>query len=85
MRRESKDVRAIPLWLLRDYLVAIGGRATGDHDVDGEGWRARLTQIEDYTIGSLAVGQVRLDFEGDEAAVAALLAALEPKLLRAGG
>lgn len=85
MRTENREVRAIPIWLLRDYLVGIGGRATGDEEVEGDGWKARLSQIDDYRIGSLSVGQVLLEIEGDDASVAAALEALEPKLLRAGG
>ena len=41
--------------------------------------------LEDYTIGSLRVGQVRLEFSGEDDAVARIQALLEPKLVRAGG
>ena len=81
----SREVRGIPLWLLREYLVELGGKAKSDYAVAGNGWRVDLVQIEDYTIGSLSVGQVRLDFSGDEAALARILDLLEPKLVRAGG
>ncbi len=81
----SREVRGIPLWLLREYLVELGGKAESDYAVAGNGWRVDLIQIEDYTIGSLSVGQVRLDFSGDEAVLARILDLLEPKLVRAGG
>ncbi len=81
----SREVRGIPLWLLREYLVELGGKAESDYAVVGNGWRVDLVQIEDYTIGSLSVGQVRLDFSGDEAALARIQELLEPKLVRAGG
>ena len=42
-------------------------------------------QIEDFAVGSLRVGQVRVDVDGSDAGVARLLAFLEPKLIRAGG
>ncbi|HEX5136181.1 MAG TPA: DUF1952 domain-containing protein [Planctomycetota bacterium] len=84
MARRVHDVRAIPLWLLREYLVDAGGRAEGGRIV-GPRWRATLTELEDYRIGGLAVGQVRLELEGDEDALDAVDAQLAPKLLRGGG
>jgi len=78
-------VRAVPLWLLRAYLEDLGGQAQANGGVAGEGWQARLTQLADAEVGSLRLGQVRLELSGDEAAVARLQAALRPKLLRAGG
>lgn len=85
MAGEVRETRGIPLWLLREYLEEGGGRATDDQRVVGDGWEVRLTQLEDFAIGSLRVGQVRLDIDGSDAAVARLLAFLEPKLIRAGG
>jgi hypothetical protein len=82
--RRVHDVRAIPLWLLREYLVEAHGRAEGARVV-GDGWTATLTAMEDYRIGGLAVGQVRMELEGEERALAAVEALLAPKLLRGGG
>ena len=78
-------IRAVPRWLLEGYLVDAGGRAAGDGRVDGDGWSATLTQVDDFVIGSLRIGEVRLDIDGEEDAVAGLLAALEPRLVRGGG
>lgn len=80
-----KDVRGIPLWLLRDYMVDEGGRAEGENKVVGDGWVLTLTQLEDFRIGSLRVGQLRVELDGDPDAVARILPALEQKLIRAGG
>ncbi len=85
MAEETRETRGIPLWLLREYLEEGGGRAADDRRVVGDGWEVRLTQIEDFVVGSLRVGQVRLDIDGSDAGVARLLAFLEPKLIRAGG
>jgi len=85
MAREERTVRGIPLWMLREYLERAGGTARDDAQVEGDGWRARLEQVEDYAIGSLRVGQVRLVLEGDAAALARVDADLAPRLLRAGG
>jgi len=82
---ETRETRGIPLWLLREYLEEGGGRVADDHRVVGDDWEVRLTQIEDFAVGSLRVGQVRVDVDGSDAGVARLLAFLEPKLIRAGG
>jgi len=84
----SKDVRGIPLWLLRDYMLEIegeGGVAEGDTRVVGKGWTLALTQLEDFAIGSLRVGEIRVELDGDPGAVARVLPFLEQKLIRAGG
>jgi hypothetical protein len=82
--RRVRDVRAIPLWLLREYLVEAGGRAEGARVV-GDRWAATLRELPEYRIGGLAVGEVRLDIEGDDDALDAVEALLAPKLLRGGG
>jgi hypothetical protein len=81
----SRDVRGIPLWLLRAYLVEAGGTAEGDQIVVGDGWQVRLTQLEDFEVGSLRVGEIRVEWEGQGEAFARMQEILEQKLLRAGG
>lgn len=81
----AKDIRGIPLWLLREYLVEAGGRAVAPDAVAGEGWTARLVQLEDFRIGSLSVGEVRIELEGESTTLDALEARLGGKLLRGGG
>ena len=78
----DREVRGIPLWLIREYLEELGGTAKDDCNVSGEGWTAQLEQIEDFQIGSLVIGQVRVVLEGD---VTELVIGLDDKLLRAGG
>lgn len=80
-----REVRGIPLWLLREYLVEAGGESLDDDRVEGKGWSAVLTQLEDFQVGSLKVGQVRLEVEGEPEPMARMEAFLEQKLLRAGG
>ena len=76
---------SVPLWLLRAYLEELGGQPDGEGRVVGAGWEARLTKTEDYRIGSLRVGRVRLEIWGDADALAQLMPPLELKLLRGGG
>lgn len=85
MAAYARDIRGLPLWLLREYLVELGGQAQDEVTVVGEGWTARLTRLPDYQIGSLRVGEVRLEVEGAADAVADVVARLEPRLVRAGG
>ncbi|MBK9715209.1 MAG: DUF1952 domain-containing protein [Kouleothrix sp.] len=81
----THEIRGIPLWLLRDYLVDLGGQIQPDGQVAGQGWRAQLTRLEDIRIGSLRIGEVRLELRGDAEAVELLELRMRPKLLRAGG
>ena len=85
MPSQSRNVRGIPLWLLREYLVEAGGTAEDDRTVVGDDWRVRLTQLEDFEIGSLRVGEIRVEWEGEGEAFERMQETLEQKLLRAGG
>jgi hypothetical protein len=76
--------RGIPLKLFRDYLIDLGGSQAEDGCVEGPGWRAHLERVEDFQIGSIRVGQVHVELEGDSQALDALMPQLEKKLLRAG-
>ena len=81
----EREVRGIPLWLLREYLEAEGGEIRADGQIVGNGWAARLTQLDDYQIGSLRVGQVRVEIEGEPVPMAHLQEVMEKKLIRGGG
>ncbi len=84
-KRIERDVHGVPLWLLRAYLEELGGQADGETRVVGSGWEARLSKLDDYRIGSLRVGRVRLELRGEADALARLIPPLELKLLRGGG
>ncbi len=85
MLTETRDVRGIPLWLMREYLVELGGQAQADDLVAGPDWTARLSQLPDFRIGSLVVGEVRLEIEAATERLPALRLQLDRKLIRAGG
>lgn len=80
-----RDVHGVPIWLLREYLTELGGDQIGDEHIRGEGWQADFQKIEDYKIGSIAIGRVRLILRGDEAILDKLMPKLEIKLMRGGG
>lgn len=85
MAEITHELRGIPLWLLRDYLIDLGGQAESGAQVSGPGWQAQLTGLDDFRLGSLRVAQVRLELRGDSDVLAQLEQRLRPKLLRAGG
>lgn len=84
MIHETRELRGIPLWLLKEYLTEIGGKEE-ENWMLGTGWKIQLTQMDDFQVGSIRVGQVRLDLEADPQIYPALIEALDKKLLRAGG
>lgn len=85
MPQMVRDVRGVPLWLWREYLVEMGGEAQNDWHVVGEGWEVHLTQMPDFQLGSLRVGEVRIELLGEEPVFSAFKAQLERKLVRGGG
>jgi sulfur-carrier protein len=80
-----EEVHSIPLWLLREYLEEIGGTAVNDNRIEGKGWTVTLTKLEPKKIGSLRIGQVKLEIAGDTEAIATMKQAFNQKTMRAGG
>jgi hypothetical protein len=84
MTTEQLIYAGIPLWLLVEYLEDLGGEAAGEGRVKGDGWTASIIKIEPNRVGSLRVGRVQLELQGDPDAIAALKPRLEMKTMRAG-
>jgi len=84
MQTLVREMRGIPLWLLREYLQEMGGTAIDDHLVQADGWQVRLTRMEPFRLGSLVVGQTRLDIEIEDQLVDPFLQQFAKKTLRAG-
>lgn len=84
MAKDAREIRGIPLWLLREYLEEIGGTADGEFRVAGDDWVATLTQMEPFQIGSLRVGQVFFELEAEPEVLARIRPILEKKMMRAG-
>lgn len=80
-----RELRSLPTWLLREYLEELGGQVTADDCITGPGWQARIIKMEDFSIGSLSVGQIRLEWQGNDLAYQTVWPQLEQKLARAGG
>jgi hypothetical protein len=84
MQTIVREMRGIPLWLLREYLEEMGGIAVDDYFVQAIGWDVRLTRLEPFRLGSLEVGQTRLDIEIEDQLVAEFMAQFDKKTMRAG-
>ena len=81
----QRTLRSLPVWLLQEYLVELGGKLQEDGSVRGNGWKAHIRELDDFQVGSLRVGQVRLEVKAADDVVDDLMPVLEKKLLRAGG
>ncbi len=81
----DRVVRGIPTWLLREYLQELGARRGRNGVLRADGWTARVERADDFQVGSLRVGQVRLRLYGSSETLGPVVAALEKKLLRGGG
>jgi len=81
----TREVNGIPLWLMREYLEELGGKAKGDNDVTAADWDAHIYKVEDFKLGSISIGRVRLELYGEDSVIESLLPRLELKLLRGGG
>lgn len=84
MQRIVREMRGIPFFLLREYLEELGGTAIRDDYIEGEGWKVEMTRMEPFRIGSLSVGQTRLEFEIEDHLIDDFMEAFGKKTLRAG-
>ncbi|MFU8772284.1 MAG: DUF1952 domain-containing protein [Anaerolineales bacterium] len=81
----TRQIRGIPLWLLQEYLLELGGSLKEEGIVQGEGWLAKIYPMQAFQIGSLSVGQVLLEIEASPLVLETIQPELEKKFLRAGG
>ena len=84
MTQQLEETHSIPLWLLREYLEELGGTAESETRVVADGWTAVLTKLEPRRVGSLRVGQVKIEFTGEPDALAQLQTQFHKKTMRAG-
>jgi hypothetical protein len=85
MQRIEREIRGIPYFLLVEYLEEMGGTVIKKGHVQGPGWNVWLQRIEPFKIGSLEVGQSRLEFEIEDHLVNDFMEVFGKKTLRAGG
>ena len=85
MKKIEREIRGIPFFLIVEYLEEMGGILIKDGYVQGPGWNVSLERIEPFRIGSLEVGQSRVNFEIDDHLVDEFMEIFSKKTLRAGG
>ncbi len=81
----DRAIRGIPVWLMGTYLQELGATQEDGGDFQGDGWHAKVEQIEDFALGSLRIVQIRFQMQGEDAVMVDVQERLEKKLLRGGG
>ncbi len=84
MQEIVREMRGIPFFLLREYLEELGGTALSDDQVQGPGWSVKLVRMEPFRLGSLSVGQTRLEMKIEDELVDDFIERFGKKTLRAG-
>lgn len=84
MQKIVREMRGIPVFLLKEYLEEMGGTSISDDLVQAEGWSVKLSKLEPFRLGSLSVGQTRLDIEIEDHLVEDFMEVFGKKTLRAG-
>ncbi|GAB4466872.1 MAG: hypothetical protein Kow0070_29990 [Anaerolineales bacterium] len=84
MQTIVREMRGIPMFLLKEYLQEMGGTPEGENLIRAEGWSVTLEKMEPFRLGSLAVGQTRLTIEIEDHLVDDFLTRFGKKTLRAG-
>lgn len=84
MQTIVREMRGIPFFLLKEYLEEMGGTSISDDQVQAEGWSVKLTKMEPFRLGSLSIGQTRLEIDIEEHLVDDFMKVFGKKTLRAG-
>jgi hypothetical protein len=84
MQRIIREMRGIPFFLLREYLEELGGTVLSGDQVQGPGWSVNLIRMEPFRLGSLSVGQTRLEIDIEDDLVDDFIERFGKKTLRAG-
>jgi hypothetical protein len=84
LQKIIREIRGIPFFLLREYLEELGGTALGEDRVEAPGWNVKLERMEPFRLGSLEVGQTRLEIEIEDHLVEDFLERFGKKTMRAG-
>ena len=81
----KREYHGIPLRVISDYLVELGGTIIAEDLVRSEGWSATLCRGEPFRLGALHLDTIHIHFEGYEAVLNHLLALFDLRMIRAGG
>jgi hypothetical protein len=82
---QTRVLYHIPVWVLRNYLEDLGGRVSSDDCITGDGWEARLFQVDQTPETNPGETDdqkcIRLEWRGNEQAFQTVWPLLEQKLL----
>jgi hypothetical protein len=84
MQTIVREMRGIPFFLLKEYLEEMGGTSITENQVQGMGWSVEMTRMEPFRLGSLSVGQTRLEIRIEDHLVDDFMEQFGKKTLRAG-
>ncbi len=79
------EVHGLPQRLVQEYLQELGGHLVAGGRVEGPGWTIQIEKIDDFQLGSIRLGNLRLLLEAEPEVMETFLPALERKLRRGGG
>ena len=83
--QQTRSYRGISVRMAIGYLENLGGEQVDDRTVEGDGWRAELSE-EKVAVGpSLQLNEVTVTFEGGENRLESLVEQFTQKAIRAGG
>ena len=86
MMEVTRSFRGISSRLAENYLRNLGGESVdGEWDIEGEGWRASLSEEKVGVGPSLQLNEVTVVFEGEEETLEELIPEFAQKAMRAGG
>ena len=85
MQTIIREMRGIPFFLLKEYLIEMGGEAVGENQIQGQGWTVEMSKMEPFRLGSLSIGQTLLEIQIEDDKVDDFLKVFGKKTLRAGG
>jgi hypothetical protein len=84
MQKITREIRGIPFFLLQEYLQEMGGTDVGEDAIQGQGWIVHLNRMEPFRLGSLEVGQTKLEIQIEDDKVDEFMERFSKKTLRAG-
>lgn len=85
MVERERSYRGISARAAAGYLERLGGERVEEHVLEGEGWRASLSE-DTVTVGpSLELTEVTVRFEGEPGVLDGLIEDFSRKAIRAGG
>jgi hypothetical protein len=85
MKTIVREMRGIPFFLLKEYLEEMGGKSISDGQVQGPGWSVEMSRMEPFKLGSLSIGQTRLEIQIEDHLADDFIEVFGQKTLRAGG